>query len=188
MRSGTSWVWFLPLALPVRVRMAHMLVWLAGLHRLHLRACAWRAGVRSRHRQCRLCHLCRLCWRRARSNERWVLAQCICMLAQTNGVCWHTSIAFELLSVHAHTSGVGGSDGMAQAASPGTGDPYVGGPGIKAIGLAASPGASYPGPSNFGTGGSGQVIVANAVWARAGVPASRSPLHFYFFLSFSPLI
>jgi hypothetical protein len=61
--------------------------------------------------------------------------------------------------VHARTSGVGGSvcrsDGMAQAAGPGTGDPYVGGPGIKAICLAASPGAGYPGASNFGTGGRG---------------------------------
>ncbi len=59
------------------------------------------------------------------------------------------------LSTHARTNGVGCSDGMAQAAGPGTGDSYVGGPGIKAIGMAASPGAGYPGTSNFGTGGRG---------------------------------
>jgi hypothetical protein len=71
---------------------------------------------------------------------------------------------------------------MAQAAGPGTGDPYVrvGGPGIKAIGLAASPPATQV-LAILVQGAAGQVIVANAVWARAGAPASRSPFHFYFF-------
>jgi hypothetical protein len=74
---------------------------------------------------------------------------------------------------------------MAQAAGPGTGDPYVGGPGIKAIGLAASPPATQV-LAILVQGAAGQVIVANAVWARAGAPASRSPFHFYFiFLFFS---
>jgi hypothetical protein len=82
--------------------------------------------------------------------------------------------------MHASTSGVGGSDVMAQAAGPGTGDPYVGGPGIKAIGLAASPPATQV-LAILVQGAAGQVIVANAVWARAGAPASRSPFHFYFF-------
>ncbi len=127
--------------------------------------------ARGSHSQCRLRHLRRLRWRRSRSNERSVLAQCIRVRA----------------SVRARTR-VGGSDGMAQAAGPGTGDPYVRGPGIKAIGLAASPGAGYPGASNFGTGVAGQVLVANAVWARAGVSASRSPFHFLFLFPFSPLI
>jgi hypothetical protein len=127
-------------SLLVRVRVARMRVWLAGLHRLRLRACAWRACMRSRHSQCRLRHLRRLRGRCARPNERCVLAQCICVLAQcicvlalTSVACWHSAFACELLSVHARTSGVGGSDGMAQAAGPGTGDPYGGGPGIKAI-------------------------------------------------------
>jgi hypothetical protein len=157
LRSGTSRVWFLPLALPVRVCVARMRVWLAGLHRLRLRPCAWRAGVLSRHGQCRLRHLRRLRWLRARSNnsEQCVLAQCICVRALTSGACWHSAFACELLSVYARTSGVGCSDGTAQAAGPGTGDPYVGGPGIKVISMAASPGAGYPGASNFGTGGSG---------------------------------
>ncbi len=78
-RNDSSRVWFLPLALPVRVRVARMRVWLAGLHRLRLRPCAWRAGVHSRHGQCRLRHLRRLHWQRARSNEQCVLAQCICV-------------------------------------------------------------------------------------------------------------
>ena len=106
------------------------------------------------------------------------------VLARTSGACWHSAFAFELLSVHASTSGVGGSDGMAQAAGPGTGDPYVGGPGIKAIGLAASPPATQV-LAILVQGAAGQVIVANAVWARAGAPASRSPFHFYFFNFFS---
>ena len=112
------------------------------------------------------------------------------VLARTSGACWHSAFAFELLSVHASTSGVGGSDVMAQAAGPGTGDPYVGGPGpgIKAIGLAASPPATQV-LAILVQGAAGQVIVSNAVWARAGAPASRSPFHFYFlFFPFSPLI
>ena len=60
--------------------------------------------------------------------------------------------------------------------------------GLDAIGRAASPGAGCPGASNSGTGGSSQVLVAGAVWARAGVSASRSPLHVFclFFSIFSP--
>ena len=107
------------------------------------------------------------------------------VLALTSGACWHSAFACELLSVHARTSGVGCSDGMAQAAGPGTGDPYVGGPGRLPV-LAQATQV----PAILVQGAAGQVIVANAVWARAGVPASRSPFHFYFFyfFPFSPLI
>lgn len=74
---------------------------------------------------------------------------------------------------------------MAQAAGPGTGDPYVGGPGIKAIGLAASPPATQV-LAILVQGAAGQVIVANAVWARAGVSAKtrllEAPFTFILFL------
>ena len=72
---------------------------------------------------------------------------------------------------------------MAQAAGPGTGDPYVGGPGIKAIGLAASPPATQV-LAILVQGAAGQVIVANAVWARAGAPASKVPSTFIFIFPF----
>jgi hypothetical protein len=39
-------------------------------------------------------------------------------------------------------------------------------------------------PAILVQGAAGQVIVANSVWARACVPASRSPFHFFFFFSF----
>ncbi len=110
------------------------------------------------------------------------------VLALTSGACWHSAFACELLSVHAHTSGVGGSDGIAQAAGPSTGDPYVGGPGIKAIHLAASPGTSYPG--NFGTGGHGPGASGECCLGQSQCVGFKKSLSesLYHFFPFSPLI